>query len=390
MGHAIKHIKKRSVKFDREENFLTFEALAHSFDRFPSFCDIFRETHSTLLSGNGPLSEANRHFIAWMACKAIDCELLTQMEEQCFLRTGGNATWLSEPSSVPTKLRRLESLSLLMTKSSSFINYKHFKKLTEGDDNWTLAELVQALVIIVYFHALSTVPIAMNTNQRTENESTIFHTKEEQELHQISENLEVQGIVTTDFLLKQSDKELKRKRSFSEGEVLNKSQSTKKLSKHISSDVTTAQSCFKNLSNLIRIQDYCWDAQGFSVLSTFYSDIAVLLDDKFRAARKLSPKNDQALNEKEKFRTAVWNFVQSMFGIHHDDYNYKEINEALDEDLKDFIRLSCDARNLYSESDLKSQVGRSFDRVFVSILVMEARFQSELLYVLKAVMKHMS
>ena len=81
---------------------------------------------------------------------------------------------------------------------------------------------------------------------------------------------------------------------------------------------------------------------------------------------------------------------QSMFGIHHDDYNYKEINEALDEDLKDYIRLSCDARNLYSESDLKSHVGRSFDRVFVSILVMEARFQSELLYVLKAVMKHMS
>ena len=106
----------------------------------------------------------------------------------------------------------------------------------------------------MYFHALSTVPIAMNTNQRTENESNIFHTKEEKELHQISENLEVQGIVTTDFLLKQSDKELKRKRSFSEGEVLNKSQSTKKLSTHISSDVTTAQSCFKNLSNLIRIQ----------------------------------------------------------------------------------------------------------------------------------------
>ena len=67
------------------------------------------------------------------------------MEEQCFLKTGGSATWLEDISCVPSKLRRLESLCVLMTKSSSFINYKHIKKLTEGEDSWTLAEIVQAL-----------------------------------------------------------------------------------------------------------------------------------------------------------------------------------------------------------------------------------------------------
>ena len=66
MGHAIKHIKKRNIKFEKEEKEFTFNALTAGFNRFPSYCDIFQETHLTLLSGNGPLPEANRHFIARM------------------------------------------------------------------------------------------------------------------------------------------------------------------------------------------------------------------------------------------------------------------------------------------------------------------------------------
>ena len=66
MGHAIKQIKKRNIKIENEEKEFTFDALSSGFDRFPSYCDIFQETHSTLLSGNGPLPEASRHFIARM------------------------------------------------------------------------------------------------------------------------------------------------------------------------------------------------------------------------------------------------------------------------------------------------------------------------------------
>ena len=62
MGHAIKH--KRNLKIEKEEKEFTFSALTAGFDRFPTYCDIFQETHTTLLSGNGPLPEATRHFIA--------------------------------------------------------------------------------------------------------------------------------------------------------------------------------------------------------------------------------------------------------------------------------------------------------------------------------------
>jgi sestrin len=387
MGHAIKHIKKRNIKFEKEEKEFTFNALTAGFNRFPSYCDIFQETHLTLLSGNGPLPEANRHFIARMACKAAGCESLTKMEEQCFLKTGGNATWLEDTSSVPAKLRRFEALSLLMKKSSTFINSKHIKRLTEGTDSWTLAEIVQALVIIVYFHGLSSFPIGTKINQPTTNDSSVNRAKTGQKLRKISENFDPIEENNPDGFSKFTEKELKRKRSFSEGEVLSKI--TKQFLTKDICDINDPERKTENSDNTIRIQDYCWDDQGFSVLSTFYSDIAVLLDDKFRAARKLSPKNDQTHNENEKFRTAVWNFVQCIFGVQHDDYNYKEINEALDDDLKDFIKLSCNNSSNSINDVLLNEV-RNSARGFVSILVMEARLQSELLYVLKAVMKHMS
>jgi len=386
MGHAIKH--KRNLKIEKEEKEFTFSALTAGFDRFPTYCDIFQETHTTLLSGNGPLPEATRHFIARMACKAAGCELLTQMEEQYFLNSGGNVKWLEDSNSVPAKLKQFEALCSLLKKSIAFLNYKHIKKLTEGADSWTLAELVQALVIIVYFHGLSSFPIGTKINQPTANDNFVNGAETGLKLQKISENFELIEAVNPEGFSKLHDKELKRKRSFSEGEVLSKI--TKQI---VAKDICDTMNLFNktgNIENKIQIQDYCWDEEGFSVLSTFYSDIAVLLDDKFRAARMLSPDNDKTRNDNKKFRTAVWNFVQCIFGVERDDYNYNEIDEALDDNLKDFIRLSCNNCSNSINDVLLNDAVRNSERAFVSILVMEARLQTELLYILKAVMKHMS
>ena len=46
------------------------------------------------------------------------------------------------------------------------------------------------------------------------------------------------------------------------------------------------------------------------MMSTFYSDIAPLLDDKFRAAKTLSNAEEVDREQEELFRRAVWNYVQ--------------------------------------------------------------------------------
>lgn len=41
------------------------------------------------------------------------------------------------------------------------------------------------------------------------------------------------------------------------------------------------------------------------------------------------------------FRRAVWNYIQCIYGIRHDDYDYREVNELLDRDLKEYIKAVC-------------------------------------------------
>ena len=66
MGHAIKPMKRKTIKFEKEIEISTLDELTSGFDSFTSYHGIFQQTHLTLLSGNGPLPEASRHFIARM------------------------------------------------------------------------------------------------------------------------------------------------------------------------------------------------------------------------------------------------------------------------------------------------------------------------------------
>lgn len=56
-----------------------------------------------------------------------------------------------------------------------------------------------------------------------------------------------------------------------------------------------------------------------------------------------------------RFRRAIWNYIQCMFGIRHDDYDYNEVNQLLERSLKTFIKSAV----CYPERVTK----RDYDRV---------------------------
>ena len=64
------------------------------------------------------------------------------------------------------------------------------------------------------------------------------------------------------------------------------------------------------LGRELLVQEFSWDDQGFCVMSNFYSDIAVLLDDKFRLAHSLVDTMEENKEQETIFRRAVWNYVQ--------------------------------------------------------------------------------
>lgn len=89
-----------------------------------------------------------------------------------------------------------------------------------------------------------------------------------------------------------------------------------------------------------RVQDYSWDDHAFSLINRLYNDVGNLLDDKFRLMYQLTynfmgSKKDV---DTSRFRTAIWNYIQCMFGIRHDDYDYGEVNQVLERSLKAYIK----------------------------------------------------
>lgn len=90
------------------------------------------------------------------------------------------------------------------------------------------------------------------------------------------------------------------------------------------------------------------------------------------------------------FRRAVWNYIHCLFGIRHDDYDYREVNELLDRNLKQYIKAVCCYPERVSKQHYDS-VMREFkysEKVHVTLMILEARMQAELLYALRALMRH--
>jgi len=145
------------------------------------------------------------------------------------------------------------------------------------------------------------------------------------------------------------------------------------------------------ISSPLNLHEFCWEEQGFSVMSQIDSDdLALLLDDKFRVSGKVMA---GAGGRTGGWGRDVWNYVQAISGVYTDDCNYSKINETIQGGLKKYIDTSCSGFHRgqnYQQHNQKYATGMAPNKkALVSILVMEARLQAELLYALRAVMKFM-
>lgn len=392
MGHRG-DFHKKAVATNKQDlkGKAAVDALSSVLSLFPSYASLFQQTQSQLLEGNGPLSLPERHFIAIMACRVSGCVPLLHQERSLFLSTGGSASWLNSSVAIPLRLSRLSEVNRLLNKAPHLITAKHIKRLTMGEGCMTLAEVVQALVTLVIFHALSSFYVGCDFLQSEKEElmknyDTMIDTK----------SAGLIDIYDESFPRKQwssIEKDLKRKRSFSEGELIQQKElNTKTMTNKSVSKTNLNFTCHEFSKEKVRIQDFSWDDQGFSMMSNFYTDIAFLIDDKFRLSRSLQMKSQRGkkIGSQSLFRQGLWNYVQGIHGILHDDYEYSEIKENVGDNIRLFVDICCLPPSLELAEKME-KIGEELnysEKVHVSILVMEARLQSGLLFALQAVMKH--
>merc|ERR1719297_525657 len=141
-----------------------------------------------------------------------------------------------------------------------------------------------------------------------------------------------------------------------------------------------------------RIQDFTWDEEGYSTIARFDEDTAEYLDDKFRTIYNLTygTMGPHTSIDTTLFRRANWNYIQCVWGIRHDDYDYHEVNELLHRDLKRYIKTSSCYPDRCTKSDYEN-IMKDFEdseKVHVMMLVAESKFQSSLLYAMRAVSEY--
>lgn len=368
----------------------------------PRYLEHYLRTQNFILNCDGPLSEPYRHYLAIMAAARHNCTYLINLHEKKFLQARGDPKWLNGLEFVPAKLRAIYEINKILCHRPWLLNKEHIERLTKGSFNWSLSEVVHAIVLLAHFHSLSSFVFSCGLTQELDTHTTssqsIYNSLcNNHHHHQNSDRSDSSRVVMTNGQSMMSDnggpqidgqfakvdvlmermKVLSQKTDeCSETELSNRFKNVEMQAAELPIQATTTEppkiytqyiddATFKyqdftrrgaeNVPTTFRVQDYSWDDHGLSLVSQLYNDVGYLLDDKFRTAynltyytiagksrsliesmRKLiqmllvsSEQIGRQNVDTSKFRRAIWNYIQCIYGIRHDDYDYGEVNQVL-------------------------------------------------------------
>ncbi|NWX21430.1 SESN2 protein, partial [Aegotheles bennettii] len=135
----------------------------------PEYLSSFWKTQCLLLRMDGPLPYHKRHYIAIMAAARHQCSYLVGWHMGEFLQVGGNPAWLQGLHCAPRKLRNLNEINKLLAHRPWLVTKEHIEALLKtGEDSWSLAELVQALVLLTHYHSLASFVFGCGINPEEE------------------------------------------------------------------------------------------------------------------------------------------------------------------------------------------------------------------------------
>ncbi|RHY25119.1 hypothetical protein DYB25_004811 [Aphanomyces astaci] len=164
--------------------------------------------------------------------------------------------------------------------------------------------------------------------------------------------------------------------------------------------------------NVLHTEDFSWDEHCFSLVSRYFPGPGgAILEDLFKLTMKLTyrtygqdqatDKDAAAANQEDDdekksevdttpFRHAIWYYVHRIYGICHDDYDYRNVNIYLNRPTKHFVKkVACTPwRVTVKDFEHFSHTLTASEKCHVTLLAAEARKQAGLMYGLRAVMQH--
>ncbi|KAJ8378441.1 hypothetical protein AAFF_G00242560 [Aldrovandia affinis] len=395
----------------------------------PAYLSCFLRTQHALLQSDGPLPYHWRHYIVIMAAARHQCTYLVQLHRRGFQQAGGDEAWLQGLHCAPPKLRRLSPINKLLAHRPWLLGQEQIQELVcPGDeDRWSLAELIQAVVLLTYSHSLSSFLWGCGVNPEADHMGGhAFHppspsVRSAHSPHSpaVEDGAVRQGwsdaVSEVEILMKRMQVLQQQEEEFSQEEMVTRFEKERSESllvtpcddsprippDSVSRFVEDADYEYQDFAPrgeqappTMRAQDYSWEDHGFSLMNRLYPDMGQLLDEKFQVVSGLTY-HTMAMHcgvDTFMLRKAVWNYIHCVFGIRYDDYDYQDVNQLLERSLKVYIKtVACHpektTRRMYCGF---WRLFRHSEKVHVNLLLLEARLQAALLYALRAIGRYMT
>ncbi|XP_029104288.1 sestrin-2 isoform X2 [Scleropages formosus] len=391
----------------------------------PSYLSCFLHTQQALLQLDGPLPQPWRHYIIVMAASRHRCSYLVHLHSSWFLETGGEERWLGGLHRAPPKLRRLSLLNKLLAHRPWLITQEHIADLVcpSSEERWSLAELIQAVILLTYAHSLSCFVWGCGINPELDflgghafQPPSPSARSSHSPLHEGMGDSQSGSDMDTEVerLMKRMQLLLEQNEEFSQEEMVTRFEKERSemlleapcddavcAPPDVSHFVEDPEFTYQDFAPrgeqsppTLRAQDYSWEDHGFSLMNRLYPDMGQLLDEKFQVVLGLTY-HTMAMHrdvDTTMLRKAVWNYIHCVFGIRYDDYDYGDVNQLLELSLKVYIKtVAChpEKTTLRMYTNFWKHFCHS-EKVHVNLLLLEARLQAALLYALRAITRYMT
>ncbi|KAL4631684.1 sestrin-3-like [Arapaima gigas] len=320
----------------------------------PQYLESFLRSQHYILHMDGPLPLPYRHYIAIMAAARHHCSYLVSLHSAQFLRVGGDPLWLQGLEAAPARLRHLDHINKVLAHRPWLSGRAHIQALLHpGEHCWSLAELVQAVVLLAHCHALCSFVFGLGTDSDP----------------QLAPRVRLgtpPGYCPCDAANGNASEPERRPRRWS-------------------LDSSCEVAClWERIPRPEEDSDKREEQLGLHPLGPAAADEE---EEVPSAADPSCFITDPDFSYQE----AIWNYIHCMLGIRYDDYDYGEVNQLLERELKLYIKtVACFPDATRSPlGPLPCSLLTSSDKIHINLLIMEARLQAELLYALRAITQHM-
>ncbi|KAG0197977.1 Sestrin-1 [Mortierella sp. GBA30] len=181
--------------------------------------------------------------------------------------------------------------------------------------------------------------------------------------------------------------------------------------------------CRSTRYKVFRVDEFRWEDDASALLSRYLPELSEVLEDEFAETLNFTDLSvfDENAEKHEggvdtfAFRQAIWFYTLRLFGLLHQEYNYRNLSRLLNRTLADYIHKAChgviettpslplegtstDGQQQQAQGclwDIKKIDKNDFDnmgfelrpeeRCHINIIVMEASKQAKLMYALRAV-----